>query len=74
MERQYRPESGSGKTKLTKATFLNSAVILILANYISQGKEIQTSIWKSTGIANDAWFILLFNIITPPISTILNPL
>lgn len=42
-------------------------------NWIIHGKDLRDEIWSEKGLSNDAWYIMLFNIITPPMSNFLNP-
>jgi hypothetical protein len=40
---------------------------------IIHGKDLKENIWTDRGLSNDAAYILVFNIFTPPISNYLNP-
>lgn len=42
-------------------------------NWLIYGKDLRNTIWENKGLSNDAWFILLGNIILPPLTSILNP-
>jgi hypothetical protein len=59
--------------RIASAQFLNTSVIIVFINWIIHGKDLRNEIWSEKGLSNDAWWIMLFNIFTPPMSNFLNP-
>jgi hypothetical protein len=47
--------------------FFNTSIIIVLVNWLIDGKRMRVTIWENKGLSNDAWFILLGNIILPPL-------
>ena len=43
--------------------FLNSAIQLVLLNYLVSGKKMREDMWGDAGLANDLWFLVIFSIL-----------
>ena len=59
--------------RISLVQFINSSFILIMSNYLVYPDNLNIQMWGDGGLANDAWFILLTNIIVNPISGFCNP-
>lgn len=59
--------------RVAMVQFLNTSVIIVFVNWLIYGKELRTTIWENKGLSNDAWFIMLGNIVFPPLTSYLNP-
>lgn len=57
----------------SQVQFLNTSVLILLVNWILYKQDLRNFLWNNKGFSNDAWFIMLFNIFLPPISSILDP-
>lgn len=52
---------------------MNTSVLILLVNWILYKQDLRNFLWNNKGFSNDAWFIMLFNIFLPPLSSILDP-
>lgn len=49
------------KFYIKKAKFLNSCVILVIANYIVHQDNIENIMWTDKGLSSDALFVMISN-------------
>lgn len=52
---------------------MNSCVIIVFTNWLIHKDDLREEIWSEKGLSNDAAYIMLFNIFSPPMSNFLNP-
>jgi hypothetical protein len=52
---------------------LNTSIIIVFINWIIHRKDLRKEIWSEKGLSNDAAYIMVFNIISPPLSNFFNP-
>lgn len=52
---------------------MNSTFLIVFVNMLAYGSELRLKIWTNKGVSNDAWTIILGNIVLPSLSSILNP-
>lgn len=50
--------------------FVNSVAVLFAINITTHGKDLVDLMWADSGLGNDLWFMLLFNLLDPFLSLI----
>lgn len=59
--------------RIAFAQFLNTGILIVLTNILIHGDGLKDKIWSDKGLSNDAAFIMVFNIFSPPLSSFLDP-
>lgn len=45
--------------------FVNSTIVVVLANYFTVGSQLKVQLWTPKGLATDLWMMMIFTILDP---------